>query len=424
MIKTALPFSDPDTIGYPSGRVNGERLWQRMAELATIGATPLGGVHRPALSEAETAARLRIIDWSTQIGLVTFADPIGNLFLRLAGTSDGAEPVLTGSYLDTQPNGGKYSGSFGMLAALEAIAAIAKMNRRPARPIIAVAWMNGEGTRFNPGYMGSEVFAGRRSLTQTLKICDAAGKSVADALRDWQTAVPELPQAALGFPCAAYVETHLEQGPVLEENRRQIGIVTALQGVRRFQVRVIGEAAHAGTMPRRQRRDALSATVRIIGALENFCAAPDVLFTVSQLSVEPNAPSVVPSATTFSVDIRHQDDAVLARLGDTIRLICESEKGPCDFTMTENMSNPSTTFHDEIQSAVATAARRLNLSAMPLVSLGGHDAKSLARHCPSGIIFIPCRNGLSHNEAESIAPEAATAGAKVLADVLWGQAMA
>ncbi len=417
MTQTRLQGSDKHP--SPSDFLDAERLWLRLAELAQIGATPSGGVHRPALSQAEFSARHQLITWAGEIDLVTFADPAGNLFLRLAGASDSAAPVLTGSYLDTQTNSGKYSGSFGMLAALEAMAAIARTGIAPTRPIIAVAWMNGEGGRFRPGYMGSEVFAGRQTLANILAVRDEAGEDVAQALANWFAFEPELPRAPLGFACAAYVEAHLEQGPVLEENQRRIGIVTGMRGVRRFQVRVMGEAAHAGVMPRHQRRDALSATVRIIGALEGFYAAPDTAFTVGQLSVEPNAPSVVPRATTFSVDIRHQDDAVLARLGDTIRLVCESAKGPCTFTMAESASAPSIEFDQRILTSIELAARRLELTTLPLIALGGHDAKSLYQHCPSGIVFIPCHKGFTHSEAERITPQAAGDGARVLTDVLW-----
>ena len=172
-------------------------------------------------------------------------------------------------------------------------------------------------------------------------------------------------------------------------------------------------------MPRGHRRDALSATVRIIGALEDLFAAPDVTFTVGELSVEPNAPSVVPRATTFSADIRHTDCTVLARLGNAIRLVCESEKGPCSFTMMEVAATPSLQFHPRIQAACDTAARRLNLTTMPLVSQGGHDAKNFVDRCPSGIIFIPCHEGVSHSAAESIDVASAVNGARVLANALW-----
>lgn len=403
----------------PSIDVNGARLWRRLGDLARHGATPDGGVHRLALSRSEIAARRQLVAWGLDAGLTVSSDPAGNLFLRLAGSQNDAEPVLTGSYLDSQPNGGRYSGSYGMLAALEALAAIAATGATPRRPIVAAAWMNGEGVRFRPGYLGSAAFTGQLPLSQVLETRDRNGARVADALEGWRAATPDILRIALGFAVAAYLEVHLEQGPELEDRQRQIGVVSAMQGVRRYLVRVEGEAAHAGGMPRGRRRDALSAAVRIIAALETLYAAPDVTFTVGQLSVEPNAPSVVPHTATFSVDVRHGDTTVLARLGDAIRLVCESKKGPCSFSMLDVAATPSVAFHPHIQAACQNAAQRLNLSTLALVSQGGHDAQNFVGVCPSGILFIPCHRGISHSAAERIDADSALNGARVLAEVLW-----
>jgi beta-ureidopropionase / N-carbamoyl-L-amino-acid hydrolase len=238
-------------------------------------------------------------------------------------------------------------------------------------------------------------------------------------LAQLDTAFPDVPRIPLGFACAAYLETHLEQGPLLDDGGCQIGIVTGMQGVRRFRVTVQGEAAHAGAMPRNRRRDALSATMRIIAALENFYAAPDVAFTVGQLSVEPNAPSIVPRQTTFSIDIRHRSDVVLARLGDAIKLICESETRPCSASVSEISASPSILFDGGVRQLTLGSAQRLGLSTMELVSMGGHDAMTVAGHCPSGIIFIPCQGGVSHSEAEAITAASALNGTRVLTDALW-----
>ena len=411
--KRSIPKSDPSQL------VNGARLWRRLGELACFGATATGGVRRPALSPAEIAARRQVLAWALDAGLTAASDPAGNLFFRLEGSRPHDAPVLTGSYLDSQPDGGRFSGSYGMLAALEALAAIAALGRPPGRPIVAAAWMNGEGARFSPGYTGSAAFAGLQSMTDILTIRDQAGVTVAQALADWRAASCDVPRIALGFPCAAYLETHLEQGPALYDSGRQIGIVTGMQGVRRFQIRVEGEAAHASSAPKHKRRDALSAAVRIISALEDFYAAPDVTFTVGQLSIEPNAPSVVPRECRFSVDIRHQDDTVLARLGDAIKLICASERQPCAVTLSEISASTSLIFDPALQTLTAACAQRLGLTSMPLLSLGGHDAKSLLAHCPGGIVFIPCHGGVSHSEAETIDPESARNGAMLLADALW-----
>ena len=404
---------------WPSAQVDSARLWARLGELAKIGGTPGGGVDRPALSGLEVAARERVTVWASEFGAGAHTDPAGNLLLRLDGADPSLPAVMCGSYLDSQPSGGRYSGAYGMLAALEALSAISRLGRPARRTLVAVCWMNGEGSRFAPGYMGSEAFAGLRQLGDLLPVEDAAGRSMGSELAALLAKPSTPPAIPLGFPATAYVETHLEQGPVLEFKTKQIGIVTGVQGVRRFHIKVIGEAGHVGTTLRRHRKDALHATVKIVAALDQFFATPDVGFTVSQLRVEPNAPSIVPMETNFTVDVRHHDNTVLTRLGNTIRLICESEKGRCAYQMREIVSTPAILFAPLVPKAIERAAARIGLSHMPLLSLGGHDAQSLHHHCPSGIIFIPCKGGISHSPAEQIEPAQAEAGAKVLADVLW-----
>ena len=410
--------SQPSSI-LPSHGVDGARLWVRLQALARHGATPAGGVNRPAFSLLDQAARRTVAGWAQGAGLAVLGDASGNLFLRLEGDDPGALPVLAGSYLDTQPAGGRYAGSFGVLAALEGLMAIQALGRRPRRPLMAAIWANGEGSRFSPGYTGSETFAGTLSLAAMLVVTDSAGIACRDALAGLLASETDIQKIPLGFACSAYVEAHLEQGSVLEQKACTIGVVSAMQGVRNCQVRVFGEASHAGTTPRHRRRDALKAAMRIIAALDSFYASPDIGFAVGQVLVEPNAPSVIAREVTFSVDIRHPDTTVLQRLGDTVRLICESEKGPCRFEIIVSANRPAITFPEDIARRIARAAGALALPHMPILSLAGHDARSLFKSCPTGIIFIPCRDGLSHNEAEAIEPDHAHAGAQVLADVLW-----
>lgn len=403
----------------PSHSVDGARLWFRLQDLARHGATRSGGVNRPAFSAADQAARRTVTGWAQEAGLAVSGDAAGNLFLKLEGLEPDAKPVLTGAYLDTQPAGGKYAGSFGVVAALEALQAVQAMGRPASRPLIAAIWANGEGSRFSPGYAGSEAFAGLLSLATMHAVTDGAGISCRDALASTLAAETDIARIGLGFACSAYVEAHLEQGPMLEQRGSTIGAVTALQGVRTCQVRVFGEASHAGTTPRHRRRDALKAAMRIIAALDSFYASPDIGFAVGQLSVEPNAPSVIARQVTFVVDIRHPDTTTLQRLGDTVRLICESEKGPCRLEIQALVDKPAIMFPADIARRIEQAAAALSLPHMPILSLAGHDARSLVKTCPTGIIFIPCRDGLSHNEAEAIEPGHAHAGAQVLADVLW-----
>jgi len=249
---------------------------------------------------------------------------------------------------------------------------------------------------------------------------DAAGVSVADGLAATRAAFPDLAQRPLGGAVSAYVETHIEQGPVLEQTGVPIGVVTGIQGKQTFRVIVRGEEAHAGTTPHRARKDALLAAVDMIAALRD--AAHDdadlVRFTVGRLVVEPNAPSVVPALATFSIDLRHPESGVLARLGDAVGSICAAHAGPCTVDVTRLTSAPSLEFPASMQQSIANAAARLRLPAMRLPSAAGHDARYLHAICPTGMIFVPCKDGISHNEAESATPADLAAGARVLTEVL------
>jgi N-carbamoyl-L-amino-acid hydrolase len=411
-------------VGRIAARIDEARLWARHMALAAFGRTPRGGVNRQALSAEEIAARAALLDWGRAIGLEPSTDAIGNLFLRLPGRDPRAAPVVTGSHIDSQPTGGRFDGAFGVLAGLEALEAMVEEGVRPRRSIDLVAWTNEEGSRFAPGMMGSEAFAGVRPLEQILAVADADGVTVAEALRQVRAAAPELPERPLGFPVAAYVEAHIEQGPELEAQGVPVGVVTGIQGTRRFRVDVVGEAAHAGTAPRRVRKDALSAAVAMVRSLEAtmWDEADVVRFTVGLFRVEPNAPSVVPARVHFSVDLRHPDGGVLADLGDRIQPLCESSKGPCAVRVREIARAEPLTFPPEIRSRIRSAAAALGIAHRDLCSAAGHDARQLHGVCPAGMIFVPCKDGLSHNEAESAEPGHLGAGARVLAEVLLGLA--
>ena len=227
----------------------------------------------------------------------------------------------------------------------------------------------------------------------------------------------------LGFPVHAFIEPHIEQGRVLERAGLPIGVVAGMQGSRRFRVTVSGVAAHAGTTPRADRRDALIAAMRLINALAELAAEPeDVMFTVGLLDVRPNAPSVVPAEAYFSIDLRHPANAVLSDLGDAIVDCCERGGGPCAVAVREIASTPSIEFPGDIQRRLRSAADRLGLGWQGVYSLAGHDARNLHAACKSGMIFVPCRDGISHNESEWAEPEHLAAGTRVLVDALWGLA--
>lgn len=404
----------------PAARVDAKRLWERHQRLARHGATPNGGVDRQALSPEEFAAWRDVIDWARESGLAPFTDPAGNLFLAAEGADANAVPVLAGSHLDSQPGGGKFDGVFGVLAALEAVRVIRECGIPLRRPIEVVAWMNEEGSRFAPGMMGSAAFTGAAPLEKFLDVRDAAGVSVRERLAALRAAFPQMPSRALCRPLAAYVEAHIEQGPILEREGYAVGVVTGIQGKRTFRVHVRGEEAHAGTSSLRERKDALLAAVRMIHALDTVMRDPGdaVKFTVGKLDVAPNAPSVVSGAATFSIDLRHVDPATLVSLGDRIPDICAAEAGPCTVDVVELTSAMSLAFPRQMTSLVRQSAARLGIPAMDIFSAAGHDARFLHAVCPTAMIFVPCKDGISHNARESAKPEDLAAGTRVLVDTL------
>jgi N-carbamoyl-L-amino-acid hydrolase len=400
--------------------INADRLWTRLMALAEIGATPAGGVNRQALSDGEIAAWRRVIGWALEAGLTPSTDAAGNLFLTLAGRDRVAPPFLLGSHLDSQPTGGKFDGAAGVLAALEAVVSLAEQGEGPARDVIVVAWMNEEGSRFAPGMMGSEAFAGERDIAAIRAARDADGISVGEALDRLHQAFPDLPHSPLGFTPEAYLELHIEQGPLLEAAACIIGVVTGIQGKKTFQVVVDGAEGHAGTLAQQERRDALAAFARMAAALHAEIGATDadIKFTIGRVAVVPNAPSVVPSRVSFSIDLRHPDNAVLNVAGDRITALCRANASPCKVMVTPLVDAPSNAFDPRLRASIAEAARDQGHPAMAILSAAGHDARHLAKICPAAMIFIPCRDGASHVEHEWSEPDHVAAGASVLAQVL------
>jgi beta-ureidopropionase / N-carbamoyl-L-amino-acid hydrolase len=404
-----------------SQRIDGDRLWQRLMDLAKFGATSKGGVCRLALSREEVAARAALVAWAKGIGLKPSVDAAANLFLALEGRQPQLPPLLIGSHIDSQPTGGKFDGAYGVLAGLEAVQAISEHGERPRRTIEVVAWMNEEGSRFAPGMMGSAVFTGKRTLADILSIRDRAGATVESALKDVLDAEREIPRRPMGFPIAGFLEAHIEQGVTLQEQGSTAGVVTGIQGKRTFRVAIIGEESHAGTTPRRARRDALTSAVAVVDALQKamWDAADTVRFTIGMFEVTPNAPSVVPGKVHFSIDLRHDDAAVIERLGNMIPSVCEAARGRCEAVVRELLYDAPLQFPETMRSRIARAAERLGISHMRLQSPAGHDARYLHYVCPTGMIFIACKDGISHNEAESITPADATAGARILAETAF-----
>jgi beta-ureidopropionase / N-carbamoyl-L-amino-acid hydrolase len=406
-------------IGTIASYVSGDRVWHRLMALAKFGALPKGGVNRQALSNEEIQARAEIIRWARAIGLEASSDVAANLFLRYNGVDPNLAPILIGSHIDTQPTGGKFDGTFGVLAALESVEAIISSGKRPLRTIDVVAWMNEEGSRFAPGMMGSAVYSGARKLEDILTIRDKAGVSLESELKKVLSAEPRLPQRPLGQKPAGFIEAHIEQGPILQDERKTIG--TGIQGKRTFRVQVDGEENHAGTSPRRARRDALVSAVSIISALqEAIWDREDIVrFTVGMLNVSPNAPSVVPARVIFSVDLRHPDAERLRDLGDQVVPICKQAALKCDVTVTELLHDPPLEFPQALRRRLRFIATALGIPHMEISSGAGHDARYLHYVCPTAMIFIPCKDGISHHEAESATTDDVAAGTRVLAEAAF-----
>ena len=379
--------------------------------LAAIGARPDGGVDRQALTAGEAEAWRLVLAWAAAAGLEGSADDAGNLFFARRGRDRALPPLLLGSHLDTQPNGGKFDGAFGVLAALEAAIAI----RDPARDVVAVAWMNEEGSRFAPGMMGSEAFTGVRDLAAIRAAKDAGGVTAGAALDALLAAFPALPRRPLGFAPHAYIEAHIEQGPVLEAAGVPLGIVSGIQGKVTFEAVLEGEEGHAGTQDMDGRRDAVIGFARLADALQREVgeADPRVKFTIGRVEVTPNAPSVIAGRVVFRMDLRHPDDGALqaaaARIEERVR-----SAAPCRGTVRRLVDAPGNGFDAALRARLASAADALGHRHMTILSAAGHDARHLAGLCPAAMLFIPSRGGISHAPEEWSEPEHVAAGAAVL----------
>lgn len=404
-----------------ASRVDGGRLWSRLMEMAEIGGIPNGGVNRQALSKEDVAARRLLLRWASKRGYSTAIDDFGNIFIRREGTDPNAPPVLAGSHMDSQPRGGRFDGIYGVLAALEALDALSDAGLKTRRAVEAVAWTNEEGSRFAPGAMGSAVFTGDRLLEDVKTIVDADGIALKEALAETLAATPECAHRPFGFPIAAFIEPHIEQGPVLETEARAIGIVTEIQGIRWFGVDIHGENAHAGTTPLKARRDAVQGAMRSIEALNGLTADPDeqVRFTVGRLIVSPNSPNTVADHVHFTIDLRHSDVGVLDRISCAIAHTCTRAAAPCSAEVTETFRKDPVAFQSEVVEVIAAASDALLLPSRRMPSGAFHDAGFLHTLCPAGMIFVPCRGGISHSEAEYASPEHLRDGTRVLAASVW-----
>ncbi|MFJ3369647.1 Zn-dependent hydrolase [Pseudomonas sp. NPDC086251] len=404
-------------------RVNGQRLWDSLMEMAQIGATAKGGVSRLALTDEDRCGRDLFVAWAEAAGCTVRVDAMGNIFARRAGRNDQLAPVLTGSHGDSQPAGGKFDGIYGVLAGLEVVRTLNDLEIETERPIEVVNWTNEEGSRFAPAMIASGVYAGVFDLGYGLSRTDAEGVSIGQALE-------QIGYAGVhpvgGQAVHAAFELHIEQGPILEAQDVTIGVVTGAQGQRWYEVELIGRSAHAGTTPMDHRLDALLGFARVVEAVNQLGLeqGAEGRATVGMANIFPNSRNVVPGRVFFSVEFRHPDESVLARQDAQLREAVERIAGQMGLqqSVKQIFQYAPIAFDSGCVEAVRAASEALGYSHRPMISGAGHDACYLNRVAPTSMIFVPCVDGLSHNEAEDIHPHWATAGANVLLQSMLAKA--
>ena len=402
--------------------VQGDRLQAAIAELARFGGRDDGGVSRQTLTDIDLQARRYLIDRAGALGCLVEVDDCANLFFRRPGKAD-LPAVLTGSHADTQPVGGKLDGAYGVLAGLEVLAALNDAGIETLRPIEVVAWTNEEGSRFGPGAMGSSAFVDPGRLPDYRKVTDGDGVTFGAALDRALQAIPEVPRRALRRPMSSCVELHIEQGPVLEAARVPLGIVAGIQSVRWYRVTLTGMAAHAGTTPMDVRADAMAAAVDVAHRLYAHAAqaaASQLRLTLGRWLVGPNSVNTIPGEVEFTIDVRCVDERVLERFDAALGEIVKSHVWPGRVELECFFSRPPTRFPAEMLALVGQACERAcrQASQPPPVALTSgafHDAMYLAEHCPTAMIFVPSKGGVSHNAAEETAPHELLLGAQALA---------
>ncbi len=396
-------------------KINGERLWDSLMDMAQIGPGVAGGNNRQTLTDADAEGRALFAAWCADAGLSMGVDRMGSMFARREGTDPDALPVYVGSHLDTQPTGGKFDGVLGVLGALEVIRSLNDLGIRTRHPIVVTNWANEEGARFAPAMLASGVFAGVHSLDYAYGRKDLEGKTYGDELVriGWQG-----DEEVGARKMHAYYELHIEQGPILEAEGRTIGVVTHCQGLWWLEFTLTGREAHTGSTPMTMRVNAGLAMARIFEMVQAvaMAAQPGAVGGVGQVTFSPNSRNVLPGTVVFTVDIRSPDrdklDRMRAEVETRAAAICADLGVGCAVEPVGHFD--PVTFAPALVETVRAAAERLGYSHMDLISGAGHDACWAARVAPATMVMCPCVGGLSHNEAEEISPDWASAGANVL----------
>ncbi len=396
-------------------RINGDRLWDALMEMAKIGPGVRGGNNRQTLTDEDAEGRKLFTRWCEEAGLTIGIDQMGNMFARREGAEPGLDPVMVGSHLDTQPTGGKYDGVLGVLGGLEIVRTLNDLDIRTKRPIVVVNWTNEEGTRFAPPMLASGVFAGVHTLDWAYGREDAEGRNVGDELE------------RIGYKgdepvgerkMHAFFELHIEQGPILEAEGYDIGVVTHGQGLNWLQVTLIGKESHTGSTPMPMRVNAGLGMARITQVVDEIAwkHAPLAVGAVGHCDVYPNSRNIIPGKVVFTIDFRHPEKEVIAAMEAELRERAKIIADEIGLTMEIEQVGAfdPVKFDENCVKAVRDAAERLGYKHRDLVSGAGHDACWINRVAPTSMVMCPCVDGLSHNEDEEISPEWATAGANVL----------
>jgi N-carbamoyl-L-amino-acid hydrolase len=396
-------------------RVNGQRLWDSLMEMGEIGGTPKGGCKRLTLTDLDKQGRELFRRWCEKEGCKVEVDEMGNMFATRPGVENDLPPVLMGSHLDTQPTGGKFDGVLGVLGAVEVIRSLNDLKIKTRRPVVVANWTNEEGSRFAPAMVSSGVFAGAYTKEFAYSRTDADGLTLGAELKRIGF-IGEKPLG--GWPIHASFELHIEQGPILEDESIEIGVVTHGQGQRWYEIRLTGFESHAGSTPMARRKDALLGAARIVELVNKIglSKAPLAMATVGMLNPYPNSRNVIPGEVFMTCEFRHPQDATLAEMDAALKAGVEEivARNGLTYDLKQVFDYPAVPFDEGCVSAVREAAKHLGYTHRDIVSGAGHDACYLARVCPTSMIFTPCVDGVSHNELEDIKPEWSTAGANVL----------
>tara|TARA_Y100000588_G_scaffold378634_1_gene459473 strand:+ start:184 stop:1416 length:1233 start_codon:yes stop_codon:yes gene_type:complete len=403
-------------------KIDGSRLWDSLMEMAQIGATEKGGVNRLALTDLDRESRDLFTRWCQAAGCTVTFDAIGNMFARRPGRDSSLPPVMTGSHLDSQPTGGKFDGAYGVLAGLEVVRALNDADVQTDAPVEVVVWTNEEGSRFAPSMVGSGTYAGVFSLDESLAITDRDGTTLGNELRR----IGYKGEGCGKRPVTAYFEAHIEQGPILEDQKKTIGVVSGAQGQRWYEITLTGRESHAGPTPMAVRRDALVGAASIITGVNQIGHRfqPGACATVGVIESSPNSRNVIPGEVFLTIDFRHPDDQQLAAMNDDLRTLAKeaATSNTLKLNFNEIWSCPATVFDANCVGAVRKGAEIGGYAHMDIVSGAGHDAVYMAKVAPTGMIFVPCEDGISHNEIENATPEDIAAGCQVLLHAILDQA--